>query len=72
MNRCAMDVFWSDEDRCWIADVPDLKSCSALGDTARSAIAELEVAVEAWLETAEENGHPLPPPRFRATLQAAE
>ena len=72
MNRCGMDVFWSEEDRCWIADVPDLKSCSALGDTARSAIAELEVAVEACLGTAEENSHPLPPPRFRATLQAAE
>jgi predicted RNase H-like HicB family nuclease len=72
MNRYAMVVFWSDEDRCWVADAPDLKSCSALGDTAGAAVAELEVAIEAWLRAAEESGHQLPPPRFRGTLEAAE
>ena len=42
-------VFWSDEDRCWIADAPDLKYCSAHGDSRESALAELQIAMTAWL-----------------------
>jgi len=46
------NIFWSDEDGCYVADIPDLKYCSAFGDTPEQALAELEKAKEAWLATA--------------------
>ncbi len=71
-TRYAIVVFWSEEDGAWIADAPDLKSCSAYGDTPEEALAELEVAMDAWLEVAAEQGLPVPAPRFRRHLDAAE
>ncbi len=56
-----INVFWSDEDGAWIADVPDLAYCSAIGDTPHEAVAEVEVATEAWLEAARANGRVIPP-----------
>ena len=70
MHRYAFVVFWSDEDSAWVADAPDLRSCSAYGSTPEEAVAELRIAVEAWLETARARGLALPQPRFRP--QAAE
>lgn len=55
----------SDEDGAWVADAPDLRSCAAFGSTPEEAIAELRLAVEAWLETARARGLPLPQARFR-------
>ena len=72
MQHYAINVFWSDEDTIWVADAPDLKSCSALGDTPEAAVAELRVAMEAWLEVARERGLPIPEPRYRPTTVAAE
>ena len=60
-----INVFWSDEDGCWIADVPDLKYCSAHGDTPAEAIASIQDAIEGWLETARAHGMPIPEPRYR-------
>ena len=47
-----INVFWSDEDEAWVADVPDLDYCAATGDTPHAAVSEVEVAIEAWLEAA--------------------
>lgn len=63
-----INVFWSNEDDCWIADVPDLRTCSAYGDTPTEAIEELQVAMELWLEGARENGFSIPEPRYRPTI----
>ena len=60
-----IDVFWSEEDGVWVADVPDLAFCSAFGDTPHEAVAEVELAMEAWLDTAREAGRPLPQPSLR-------
>ena len=60
-----INVFWSDEDGCWIADVPDLKYCSAHGDSPTQAIASVQDAIDGWLETAREHGMPVPEPRYR-------
>ena len=49
MNRYHINLFWSEPDACWVADVPDLKSCSAFGDTPAEALAEVEEAIAAWL-----------------------
>jgi len=72
MNRYAIVVFWSDEDQAWVADVPDLKSCSAFGDTPEAAVVEVRVAMEAWLEAAREGGKPIPAPHFQPHHEAAE
>ena len=71
-NRYAIVVFWSDADGGWIADVPDLKSCSAFGATREEAVAEVGVAIEAWIAAAREAGLEIPPPRFQPEHEAAE
>jgi predicted RNase H-like HicB family nuclease len=70
-HRYHINVFWSVEDDCWIADVPDLRPCSAHGDTAQEAMAEAEVAIELWLETAMQHGYDIPEPRYRPAIYAA-
>ena len=66
-----INLFWSEPDGVWIADVPDLRSCSAFGDTPAEALAEVETAMEAWLAIAREDGLPIPEPRYRSTKRAA-
>ena len=53
---------WSDEDGCWIADVPDLRPCSAHGDTPVEALEEAQVAIGLWLDVARERGFDVPAP----------
>lgn len=69
-HRYHINVFWSAEDQCWIADVPDLRPCSAHGDTPSQAIAEAEIAIALWLETAKEHGFAIPKPRYRPAIYA--
>ena len=66
-----INVFWSDEDRCWIADVPDLRTCAAHGDSPERAVAEVLAAMDAWLAVAREHGDPIPAPRYRPTDHVA-
>jgi predicted RNase H-like HicB family nuclease len=61
-----IDVFWSEEDEAWVANVPDLRYCSALGDTPHEAVTEVEVAVSVWLEAARAERRPIPKPSMRA------
>lgn len=60
-----INVFWSDEDGCWIADVPDLRYCSAHGESPREAAAEAEEAIALWLEVARDEGMPIPEATYR-------
>ncbi len=66
MQHYHINLFWSAADDCWIADVPDLKSCSALGDSPEEALAEVQTAMAAWLEVAAAEHLPIPEPRFYA------
>ncbi|WP_027443603.1 type II toxin-antitoxin system HicB family antitoxin [Erythrobacter cryptus] len=66
-----INLFWSAEDDCWIADVPDLKPCSAHGDTPEAALANIQDAIALWLETARERGLPVPAPLYRPAIFAA-
>jgi len=72
MNRYAIIVFWSEEDGAWVADVPDLKSCSAFGASREQAVAEIGVAIDAWLAAARNAGLEIPKPRFQPHHEAAE
>ncbi len=53
-------IFWSDDDDCYVADLPDLAHCSAFGDTPEEALREVQVARSLWLEVAAEKGLPIP------------
>lgn len=66
-----IDLFWSEPDGAWVADVPDLRSCSAFGDTPAEALAEVEKAMDAWLEVAREDGLSIPEPRYRGASRVA-
>ncbi len=70
-HRYHINVFWSQRDESWVADVPDLKSCAAFGDTPEEAIAEARLAVDAWLESAREGGLTIPEARYRPANYAA-
>lgn len=65
MSEYHINIFRSDEDGGYIADIPDLEACSAFGATAEEALAEVEKAREAWLEVARQSGKPIPAPRYR-------
>ena len=69
MTHYHIHVFYSDEDRAWVADIPDLQYCSALGATAEEAPAEVEKARELWLEVARDSGEPIPEARYRPAIQ---
>ena len=64
-HRYHINVFWSDEDECWVADVPDLRFCSAFGETPDEALAEVQIAMAGWLEVARERDLEIPEARYR-------
>ncbi|MGO9580926.1 MAG: type II toxin-antitoxin system HicB family antitoxin [Desulfobaccales bacterium] len=68
MGDYHINIFYSDEDRGYIADIPDLDSCSAFGQTPEQALAEVEQAKKAWLAAADQAGKPIPPPRYRPVI----
>ena len=63
-----INIFYSEEDGGYVADIPDLESCSAFGETPEQALAEVERAKQAWLETARAANKPIPPPRYRPLI----
>ncbi len=67
----SINLVWSNDDDCWIADVPDLKHCSAHGETPSEAVANVQDAIVGWLETARDLGIPIPEPRYRPAIYAA-
>jgi predicted RNase H-like HicB family nuclease len=69
MNKYHINIFWSDEDQCFVADVPDLKYCSAFGDTPEEALTEVLVARDLWMEVALEQGMPIPIPSVTTTRE---
>ena len=71
MKDYHINIFYSEEDEAYIADIPDLKYCSAHGDTPEEALAEVLIAKEGWLKTAQEEGLPIPNPRYRPAIYQA-
>lgn len=69
-TRYHINVFYSEEDKCYIADIPDLKYCSAHGDTPEEAVREVLVAQEAWLESARAARKRAPEPKYRPAVYA--
>jgi len=58
-------IYWSEEDGAYVAEVPELPGCMADGRTYREALANAEVIIREWIETAKELGRTIPEPRGR-------
>ena len=68
MKDYHINIFQSDEDGGYIADIPDLPHCSAFGATPEEALHEVLSAKAAWLDAARSEGKPIPPPTFRPAI----
>ncbi len=68
MRDYHINIFYSQDDRGYIADVPDLEGCSAFGKTPEQALAELQQAKDAWLQAARDAKKPIPRPRYRPAI----
>jgi len=68
MSDYHINIFYSEEDKGYIADIPDLEHCSAFGETPEQALAEVKKAMRAWLKAAKKAGKPIPPPRYRPLI----
>lgn len=66
-----INIFYSEQDGGYIADIPDLEACSAFGDTPEEALQQVEIAKRAWLEAAQAEGKPIPEPRYRPVIYQA-
>ena len=67
MKDYHINVFYSEEDKCYVADIPDLQYCSAVGATPEKAVREVTKAKKAWLSAAKKDKKPIPKPRYRAS-----
>ena len=68
MKDYHINIFYSEENGGYIADLPDLEACSAFGETADEALRQVELAKTAWLEAAREAGKPIPEPKYRPAI----
>lgn len=68
MRDYHINIFHSEEDGGYIADIPDLKFCSAFGETPEEALSEAQTAKRAWLAVAEGEGKPIPAPQYRPAI----
>ncbi len=68
MKDYHINVFYSEQDGGYIADIPDLEACSAFGDTPDEAMKQVQVAQVAWLAAAQFAGTPIPAPRYRPVI----
>ena len=68
MKDYHINIFYSDEDGGYIADIPDLRYCSAFGGTPDEALSEVLKAKKAWLKAARAAKKPIPKPSFRPVI----
>ncbi len=68
MRDYHINIFYSEEDGGYIADIPDLESCSAFGNTPDEALKEVQKAKDLWLETVRSEGRPIPTPKYRPII----
>jgi predicted RNase H-like HicB family nuclease len=68
MKDYHINVFFSEDDGCYVADIPDLKFCAACGASAEEAVREVQLAKAAWLKAARDRGKPIPKPQYRPVI----
>lgn len=65
MTKYEIILYWSAEDDAFIAEVPELAGCAADGQTRQEALANAEMVIQEWMDTAIELGRPIPEPKGR-------
>ncbi len=65
MSKYEIIIYWSDDDDAFVEEGPELPGCMADGATYREALANVEVIIREWIETARERGRPIPEPKGR-------
>ena len=68
MKDYHINIFFSEEDGGYIADIPDLAHCAAFGETPEEALDEVLKAKAVWIEAAKAEGKPVPSPSFRPAI----
>lgn len=70
MPKYEIILYWSSEDAVFVAEVPELPGCMAHGKTQSAALARVQEAIQLWIETALEQGSPVPEPKGRRLMLA--
>lgn len=71
MKDYHINIFYSERDGGYIADIPDLEACSAFGTTPEDALRQVQIARDAWIEAARTEGKAVPAPRYRPLIYEA-
>lgn len=69
-KRYMLNIFWSEEDQTYIAEVPELPGCMAHGDRYENALSAVQEAMDLWIVTAKEFGDPVPQPKGKRLMYA--
>ncbi len=65
MLKYEVIIYWCAEDQAFVAEVPELPGCAADGKTYQAALANVEIVIRQWIDTAKELGRPIPVPKGR-------
>ena len=68
MPKYEVIIYWSSADEAFIAEVPELPGCAADGATHEAALANAQIVIREWIETAQSLGRPIPAPRGRLSF----
>ncbi len=63
MTKYEIIIFWSEDDKAYIAEAPELPGCAADGTTYQEALSNIEVIIKEWIETAKKMGREIPQPK---------
>ncbi|MGM0485321.1 MAG: type II toxin-antitoxin system HicB family antitoxin [Planctomycetota bacterium] len=70
VHKYEIIIYWSDEDKTFVAEVPEPPGCAAHGDSPKAALSSGGEAIELWIDTAKETGRAVPAPKGRRLRQA--
>lgn len=65
MSKYEMVIYWSEADSAFVVEVPELPGCMADGESYQEAVANAEQIIKEWIDTAKEEGRPIPEPKGR-------
>ena len=68
MAEYSIFMQYDPQDKIYVASVPELQGCMAHGETKEEALKEIEIAKELWIETAKEDGLPIPEPALFTSI----
>lgn len=70
MHKYDIIIYWSAEDKVFVAEIPELPGCAAHGKTPDEALTNSKQAIQLWIDTAKEFGDPIPKPKGRRLIFA--